>query len=200
MPNMTVNCRHILIYKLSDNHYMLVVNASNIEKDLNWINSNNNFEAKVTNRSDEYSFCYPRTKSINALQSLTSVNLSDISYYKFKVDEFLGAKDVIISATDILEVVVLKFIVKTKMLFRNYLESGNEFGIKPIGLARQEIPKIRNDIACMVMILMMKHHLFRLVIRLLNSLKILLTLKILRLKKKKDLSQKPPFELTEKAL
>ena len=132
----------LLVYKFRDNNYMLVVNASNLQKDLEWINSNNNFDAKVTNRSDEYSlFAIQGPKSINTLQSLTSVNLSDVAYYKFKVDEFAGCKDVIISATGYTGSGGFEIYCKNEdaiSIWKSILESGKEFGIKPIGLAARD--------------------------------------------------------------
>ena len=74
-----------LLYMLEENSYLLVVNASNTEKDLAWINKHNTFGCTINNQSDNYSLLAVQgPKSIELLQELTNVNMSDIKYYKFK--------------------------------------------------------------------------------------------------------------------
>ena len=90
----------LIVYKFGEEEYMLVVNASNIEKDWNWINKYNSMGAKLENISDSISlFAIQGPKAIEAVQSLTSVNLLDIKFYHFKVGDFAGVQDVIISGT-----------------------------------------------------------------------------------------------------
>lgn len=132
----------LIIYKIADNNYMLVVNASNIEKDWQWISSHNTFGAVMENRSDEYSLlAIQGPKAIEAMQSLTKVDLSAIAYYHFAIGEFAGIPDVIISATGYtgsggIEVYVKNNDVKT--LWDKVFEAGKPFGIKPIGLAARD--------------------------------------------------------------
>ena len=90
----------LLIYKFNQEKYMLVVNASNIQKDLDWIVKFNYKNTKIYNFSDKYSMlAIQGPMSSKALQPLTSFHLSSLKYYNFVVNEFCGFDDVIISAT-----------------------------------------------------------------------------------------------------
>lgn len=90
----------LIIYKIADNHYMLVVNASNIEKDWNWISSHNDLGVDMQNLSDSYSLlAIQGPKAAEAMQSLTSIDLVNMPYYSFQIGEFAGLKDVTVSAT-----------------------------------------------------------------------------------------------------
>ena len=90
----------LLIYMMDDSTYMLVVNASNIEKDWQWISSNNSFGAEMMDISDKTTLLAVQgPRAIAALQSLTSVNLEEMKYYTFERGTFAGYDNVIISAT-----------------------------------------------------------------------------------------------------
>jgi aminomethyltransferase len=91
----------LICYRIKEQTYLLVVNASNIEKDWNWIQKyNKGIGAELKNISDNYSLlAIQGPKAIEAMQSLTSVNLSEIPFYKFKIGDFAGIDHVIISAT-----------------------------------------------------------------------------------------------------
>src|SRR5690606_33303012 len=90
----------LIVYKFEDEKYMLVVNASNIDKDWEWVNKHNTIGAKLTNISDGISlFAIQGPIAIEAVQALTPVNLSEVKFYHFTVGEFAGVQDVIISGT-----------------------------------------------------------------------------------------------------
>ncbi len=91
----------LICYRVKENTYLLVVNASNIEKDWNWINKHNEgIGAELKDVSDNYSLlAIQGPKAIEAMQSLTSVDLAEIPFYKFKVADFAGCEHAIISAT-----------------------------------------------------------------------------------------------------
>jgi len=90
----------LIIYCLNPERYMLVVNASNIQKDWNWIKSHNNYNCQMSNLSDEMGLLAVQgPKAAQLLQSMTSVDLSQIAYYNFVEGEIFGIKDVVISAT-----------------------------------------------------------------------------------------------------
>lgn len=77
----------LIIYMIADEQYLLVVNASNIEKDWNWIQQHNHVGAKMTNASDEYSLlAIQGPKAAESMQSLTSVNLKEIKFYSFAIE------------------------------------------------------------------------------------------------------------------
>src|SRR5690554_5381801 len=90
----------LIIYKIADQEFMLIVNASNIDKDWNWISSQNDVGAELVNESDEWSIlAIQGPKAAEAMQSLTSVDLKAMKFYSFEINEFAGVQDVIISAT-----------------------------------------------------------------------------------------------------
>ena len=90
----------MLVYMIEENHYMLVVNASNIEKDWEWINSQNNFDVALENISEKISLIAVQgPKAEELLQNLTDINLSNIKFYHFEIGTFAGFNDIIISAT-----------------------------------------------------------------------------------------------------
>lgn len=90
----------LLVYCLSEEKYLLVVNASNIEKDWNWIQKHNEWQVELEDMSDNLSLLAVQgPKAVAALQALTDVKLADIPYYHFVQGTFAGVEDVIISAT-----------------------------------------------------------------------------------------------------
>lgn len=132
----------LLVYRVKENEYMLVVNASNIEKDWNWISSHNSFGVEMTNQSDEYSlFAVQGPKAILALQKLTGVDLSSMPYYSFKIGQMAGIDEVIISNTGYTGAGGFEIYVKNEQalaIWNAIFEAGSEFGIKPIGLGARD--------------------------------------------------------------
>ncbi len=132
----------IITYRVNDAEYLMVVNASNIDKDWNWISSHNDVNATLENLSDGYSIlAIQGPKAIEAMQSLTSVNLADIKFYNFVVDTFAGVANVVISATGYtgsggFEVYVKNEDIET--VWNKVFEAGANWGIKPIGLAARD--------------------------------------------------------------
>ena len=132
----------LIIYMISENEYMLVVNASNIEKDWNWIAAHNDLKVTMTNRSDDWSLlAIQGPKAVEAMQSLTSVDLSTIQFYTFQIAEFAGLANVIVSATGYTGSGGFEVYVKNEdaeTLWNKVFEAGADFGIKPIGLAARD--------------------------------------------------------------
>lgn len=132
----------LLVYQYEPEKYLLVVNASNIEKDWNWCVSHNTEGAELENSSDNMAqLAVQGPKAIQALQKLTDINLSDIPYYTFKVGEFAGEKNVIISNTGYTGAggFELYFYPDAAIKIWNAVfEAGAEFGIKPIGLGARD--------------------------------------------------------------
>lgn len=132
----------LIIYRIKENTYLLVVNASNIEKDWNWIESQNTFKASTRNLSDDYALlAIQGPKAIESMQSLTSIDLAEIPYYNFKIADFAGLEHVIISATGYtgsggFEIYCKSSEVQT--LWTKVLDAGKTYGIKPIGLAARD--------------------------------------------------------------
>ena len=90
----------MLVYMIEENHYMLVVNASNIEKDWNWISIQNTMGAELSNISENLSLIAVQgPKAVELLQNYTDLNLSAIKFYHFQKGTFAGYNDIIISST-----------------------------------------------------------------------------------------------------
>jgi glycine cleavage system T protein (aminomethyltransferase) len=132
----------LIVYKIKEETYLLVVNASNIEKDWNWIKSKNDVGATMTDLSDDYSLlAIQGPKAIEVMQSLSSHNLSEIKFYNFIVGDFAGIEHVIISATGYTGSGGFEIYCKNnevKQVWDKVFEAGADFGIKPIGLAARD--------------------------------------------------------------
>ncbi|MEN8776579.1 MAG: glycine cleavage system aminomethyltransferase GcvT [Polaribacter sp.] len=133
----------LICYKIKEEQYLLVVNASNIEKDWNWISKyNKDFGADLRDLSDDYSLlAIQGPKAVEAMQSLTSLDLTAIPFYKFKVGDFAGIKNVIISATGYTGSGGFEIYCKNsevEQIWNTVFEAGANFGIKPIGLAARD--------------------------------------------------------------
>ncbi len=132
----------LIIYRMKEEQYLLVVNASNIEKDWNWISSHNDLGVEMKNLSDDYSLlAIQGPKAVEAMQSLTSIDLSAINYYHFEVADFAGIEHVIISATGYTGSGGFEIYCKNtevEQIWDRVFEAGASFGIKPVGLAARD--------------------------------------------------------------
>ncbi len=132
----------LIIYKMKEDEYLLVVNASNIEKDWNWISSHNDLGVDMKDLSEEYSLlAIQGPKAVEAMQALSSIDLSAIKYYHFEVADFAGIDDVIISATGYTGSGGFEIYCKNsdaEVIWNKVFEAGAAFGIKPIGLAARD--------------------------------------------------------------
>lgn len=132
----------LIVYRMKEDQYLLVVNASNIDKDWNWISSHNDLGVDMRNLSDDYSLlAIQGPKAVEAMQSLTSVDLATIKYYHFEVGPFAGIDNVIISATGYTGSGGFEIYCKNsevEQVWNKVFEAGAAFGIKPIGLAARD--------------------------------------------------------------
>jgi len=132
----------LIIYRISSEEYFLVVNASNIEKDWNWISSHNDLGVDMKNLSDDYSLlAIQGPKAAEAMQSLTDISLSEMVYYTFQYGKFAGIENVMISATGYTGSGGFEIYVKNQdveLLWDRVFEAGKDWGIKPIGLAARD--------------------------------------------------------------
>ena len=133
----------LIIYKMKDGKYFVVVNASNIEKDWNHISKyNEKFGAKLTNASDEMSLiAIQGPRATETLQKLTDTNLSEIPYYHFTEGTVAGVSDVIISNTGYTGSGGFEIYFKNQdalKLWNDLTEAGQEFGLIPCGLASRD--------------------------------------------------------------
>lgn len=132
----------LIVYRFNAEKWLLVVNASNIEKDWDWINSHNTMNAELRNISDDYSLlAIQGPKAVEAMQALSSENLSEIKFYHFKVADFAGIENVIISATGYTGSGGFEIYCKNneiEQVWNKVIEAGADFGIQPIGLAARD--------------------------------------------------------------
>ncbi|MBW3127862.1 glycine cleavage system aminomethyltransferase GcvT [Hymenobacter profundi] len=132
----------LLVYKLADEDYLLVVNAGNIDKDWAWISARNTEGAELENQSEQWSlFAVQGPKAAAALQSLTDTDLASIPYYSFVQGTLAGAPGVILSATGYTGAGGFELYVPNEYaqhVWEAVMEAGQEYGIKPIGLGARD--------------------------------------------------------------
>jgi aminomethyltransferase len=132
----------LLVYRIDERTYMLVVNASNIEKDWNWISKFNTKGVEMKNISDRTSLLAVQgPKALATLQKLTDINLSEIPYYAFKKGKFNGIDNVVISNTGYTGAGGFEVYFENEVAEKMWdaiFKAGAEFGIKPIGLGARD--------------------------------------------------------------
>jgi aminomethyltransferase len=132
----------LLVYRIDEKTYFLVVNASNIEKDWNWISKHNTFGVDMKNISDRTSLLAVQgPKAIDTLQKLTDINLSEIPYYHFKKVKFAGVENILISNTGYTGSGGFEIYFDNEVADKMWdaiFKAGEEFGIKPIGLGARD--------------------------------------------------------------
>ncbi len=132
----------LIIYRIKEDTYLLVVNASNIEKDWEWISAHNDMGADMKNISENYSLlAIQGPKAVEAMQKLSSHDLSDIKFYNFIVGDFAGIEYVIISATGYTGSGGFEIYCRNsevQQIWDRVMEAGSAYGIKPIGLAARD--------------------------------------------------------------
>jgi aminomethyltransferase len=132
----------LIIYRVNAEEYFIVVNASNIEKDWNWISSLNDLGVEMENLSDQYSLlAIQGPKAAEAMQSLTDIDLSNMTYYTFQHGTFAGIDNIMISATGYTGSGGFEVYVKNEdanKVWDAVFAAGADFGIKPIGLAARD--------------------------------------------------------------
>lgn len=134
----------LIVYMLDYNRYMLVVNASNIEKDFDWLINHKHHDVKLENRSAAMCLLAVQgPESVNTLQKLTEVPLHKIEFYNFKIGEFAGYERVIMSATGYtgekgFEIYFNLEDSEPEEIWEAIMEAGEEFGIEPCGLGARD--------------------------------------------------------------
>ncbi|MGV4460384.1 glycine cleavage system aminomethyltransferase GcvT [Ornithobacterium rhinotracheale] len=132
----------LIVYKIADDEYFLVVNAGCLDKDWEWVNKQNEFGCEITNESDDTSLLAVQgPKATEAMQSLTDVNLAEIPFYHFQIGKFAGVDNVIISATGYTGSGGFEIYFPNEyadLMWDKVMEAGKEYGIEPCGLAARD--------------------------------------------------------------
>jgi aminomethyltransferase len=132
----------LIVYKIKDNDYFIVVNASNIEKDFNWFSKYNTKGATLKNLSEDMClFAVQGPKATGVLQTLTKTDLSVIKYYHFAIGEFAGVENVIMSNTGYTGSGGFEIYVdnaSAEKVWNAIFEAGESENIKPIGLGARD--------------------------------------------------------------
>ncbi len=138
----------LLVYRFNEEKYLLVVNASNIDKDWAHVNKYNNVNAKLTNVSDQTSqLAVQGPLALKAMQKLTDTPVEDMEYYTFKVLTFAGIPDILFSTTGYTGSGGCEIYMpndKAEEIYKAVLEAGEEFGIKPIGLGARDTLRLES--------------------------------------------------------
>lgn len=132
----------LLVYHLDDDYYMLVVNASNMDKDWDWISSRNTGGVEMTNESDDYSLLAVQgPKATEAVQGLTDMDLGSMKYYTVQVGTFAGVDNVIVSTTGYTGAGGFEIYFKNEdadAIWDAVMESGQACNILPTGLGARD--------------------------------------------------------------
>lgn len=143
----------LLVYMVDENQFILVVNASNIDKDFDWIDSNNSFDAELTNMSDDTCLLAVQgPESVNTLQKLTETDVGAISFYTFEMARLDGLGEVVLSATGYtgekgFEIYFDKNKVDPEAAWNAIMDAGSEFGIMPCGLGARDTLRLEMGFA-----------------------------------------------------
>lgn len=139
----------LLVYRFGEEEYLLVVNASNIEKDWDWCNANNTMGADLINASDETSqLAIQGPLALKVMQKIVDVPVEDMEYYTFKIVNIAGVGDILFSTTGYTGSGGCEIYLKNKAdalkVFDTIFEAGAEFGIKPIGLGARDTLRLES--------------------------------------------------------
>jgi len=132
----------LLVYRMQEQSYMFVVNASNIEKDWNWVVMNNTKEVDLKNISDQAGLLAVQgPNALKVVQKLTDVDLSQVEYYHFVRGIFGGVKNVLMSNTGYTGAGGFEIYfenIHARDLWRQIFDAGKEFNIQPAGLGARD--------------------------------------------------------------
>ena len=132
----------LLVYRIAEEEYMLVVNASNMQKDWDWIANHNDLDVTMTNSSDGMSLlAIQGPNAVESMQNLTKIDLAAMKYYTFEVGKFAGLDDIIVSATGYTGSGGFEIYMKNEhaeAVWNAVFKAGKNYNIEPCGLAARD--------------------------------------------------------------
>jgi aminomethyltransferase len=133
----------LIVYRLKNDEYLLVVNASNIDKDWDWVSQNNQkFGAQIENRSEEIALlAIQGPKALEAMLKLTDVNLKALPFYSHTTANFAGIEDILIATTGYTGAGGIEIYIpanKAPEIWDSVMNAGADYGIVPVGLAARD--------------------------------------------------------------
>jgi aminomethyltransferase len=143
----------VIVHRLGENDYLLVINAGTREKDFNWVHDNTrNFDCDVKNLSDDYTqIAIQGPNGVKTLQKLTDVDLSQVKFYWLTHGTVCGLKNTMIARTgytaeDGFEIYVPTDEATSAMVWNKVMEAGKEFGILPCGLGSRNTLRLEGKL------------------------------------------------------
>jgi aminomethyltransferase len=144
----------VIVHRLGEDDYLLVINAGTREKDFNWVRDNTrNFDGKVENLSDDFTqIAIQGPKGVNLLQKLTDADLSAVKFYWVTRGAVCGLKNILIARTgytaeDGFEIYVPADEATSAMVWNKLLEAGKEFGVVPCGLGARNTLRLEGALS-----------------------------------------------------
>ena len=143
----------VIVHRLGEEDYLLVINAGTREKDVNWVIENTRqFDCKVENLSDNYTqIAIQGPRGVDTLQKLTDADLSKVKFYWFTHGTVCGLKNIMIARTgytaeDGFEIYVPTDEATSTRVWNEVLEAGKEFGIVPCGLGSRNTLRLEGKL------------------------------------------------------
>ena len=144
----------VIVHRLGEDEYLLVINAGTREKDFNWVRDNTRqFDCTVENLSDDFTqIAIQGPKGVNLLQKLTDANLSAVKFYWVTRGTVCGLKNILIARTgytaeDGFEIYVPADEATSAMVWNKVLEAGKEFGVVPCGLGARNTLRLEGSLS-----------------------------------------------------
>ena len=144
----------VIVHRLGEDDYLLVINAGTREKDVNWVRDNaRGFDCKVENLSDDFTqIAIQGPKGVNLLQKLTDADLSTVKFYWVTRGTVCGLRNILIARTgytaeDGFEIYIPADEATSARVWNEVLAAGKEFGVLPCGLGARNTLRLEGKLA-----------------------------------------------------
>ena len=144
----------VIVHRLGEDEYLLVINAGTREKDFNWVRDNTRqFECAVENLSDDFTqIAIQGPKAVDVLQKLTDADLSAVKFYWVTRGTVCGLKNILIARTgytaeDGFEIYIPADEATSARVWNEILSAGKEFGVVPCGLGARNTLRLEGSLS-----------------------------------------------------